>query len=143
MPVETMHRYARQDLRASPDKLFVFGDNAARAGFGGQAREARGEPNAVGVRTKKAPTYEEPDFFTDAEYALNVNMIAEDFAPALAALQQGKTVVWPSDGIGTGIAQLPARAPLTLLFITTLIDSLKRVYGVTTTSHPPSERTRP
>lgn len=130
MPVEVVHRYHRSDLRANPEKLFIFGDNRARVGHGGQAREARGEPNAVGVRTKKAPTYEPQDFLTDAEYAANVAHIIEDFAPALEALQQGRTVVWPADGIGTGIARLPELAPLTLLFVNTLIESLKQVYGV-------------
>lgn len=136
-----MHRYAREDLRADPAKLFIFGDNNARIGFGGQAKEARGEPNAVGIRTKKAPTYEDRDFLTDAEYAQNVAAIFEDFRPVLDALQQGKTVVWPADGIGTGIARLPARAPLTLRFITTLLESLKEIYG-TTGSPTTTERNR-
>ena len=140
MPIEIVHRYTREDLRAHPDKLFIFGDNNARSGFGGQAREARGESNAIGIRTKKAPTYEERDFLTDAEYAVNVAHIFEDFAPVLEALRLGKTVVWPADGIGTGIAQLPSRAPETLRFITTLVDSLRRVYGVTISQ--PSERNR-
>ncbi len=141
MPIEIMHRYSRQDLRSNPEKLFVFGDNYARAGFGGQAREARGEPNAVGIATKKAPTYEDKDFLTDAEYVQNIHVIFADFKPVLAALQQSRTVVWPEDGIGTGIAGLPARAPLTLRFIHTLIESLKTVYGVTI--YQPTERTRP
>jgi hypothetical protein len=142
MPIEIMHRYSRCDLQANPEKFFVFGDNWARRGRGGQAREARGEPNAIGIRTKKAPTYEQHDFLTDTEYARNVTAIFEDFGLALAALQRGETVVWPEDGIGTGIAALPARAPLTLRFIHTLIESLKQVYGVT---KPPftTERTRP
>ena len=134
MPIDVVHRYARKDLQANPEKLFVFGDNHARAGHGGQAREARGEPNAVGIRTKKAPTYEEQDFLTDAEYASNIAAIFADFAPVLTALQRGQIVVWPADGIGTGIAQLPTRAPQTLHFINTLIESLKSVYSVTSTT---------
>lgn len=141
MPIEIMHRYLRQDLRSNPDKLFIFGDNFARRGLGGQAREARGEPNAIGIRTKKAPTYEDRDFLTDAEYGTNVTAILEDFQRVFEALQRGQVVVWPADGIGTGIAGLPARAPQTLQFINTLIDSLRQVYGVTISQ--PSERTRP
>lgn len=136
-----MHRYTSQNLRANPEKLFIFGDNFARRGLGGQAREARGEPNAVGVRTKKAPTYQPGDFLTDAEYPANVTAILEDFQPVFAALQRGQAVVWPADGIGTGIARLPDLAPLTLQFITTLIESLKHVYGVTKSQ--PTERNRP
>ncbi len=139
MPIEIMHRYSRQDLGTQPEKLFIFGDNNARIGFGGQAKEARGEPNAVGIRTKKAPTYADRDFLTDAEYAQNVTAIFEDFRPVFVALRHGTTVVWPADGIGTGIARLPIRAPLTLRFITTLIESLKEVYG--TTESPSTERT--
>src|SRR5690606_36784745 len=95
----------------------------------GRAREARGEPNAVGIRTKKAPTYAPQDFLTDAEYTANVANSLEDFGPVLAALQQGRTVVWPGDGSGTGSARLPERAPLTLLVINTLIESLMEAYG--------------
>jgi hypothetical protein len=141
MPVETWHRYARAYLRANPDKLFVFGDNWARTGHGGQARESRGEPNAIGIRTKKAPTYEEQDFLTDAEYSVNVTKILADFELVFLALRQGKTVVWPADGIGTGIARLPARAPETLRFINTIIGSLKAVYGIT--EYQSTQRTRP
>ena len=141
MPVAVVHWYNRADFRAHPERLFVFGDNFARQGHGGQAREARGEPNAVGIRTKKAPTYREDDFLTDAEYALNVTAILEDFQPILLALREGRTVVWPADGIGTGIAQLQGRAPETLRFINTVIDSLMRVYG--TTALQPTERNRP
>jgi hypothetical protein len=141
MPLEIWHRYTRADLRANPNKLFIFGDNAARVGFGGQAREARGEPNAVGICTKKAPTYETQDFLTDAEYALNVVIIIADFDPVFRALLRGQVAVWPADGIGTGIAQLATRAPQTLLFIDTIIGSLKAVYGIT--ESPTTERTRP
>jgi hypothetical protein len=88
-----MHRYTRQDLRDNPAKLFVFGDNFARRGLGGQAREARGEPNAIGIRTQKAPTYEPSDFLTDAEYGANVTAILADFVAVFEALARGQVVV--------------------------------------------------
>lgn len=130
MPVQLMRRYYRADLRANPEKLFVFGDNDARVGRGGQAREARDEPNAVGIRTKKAPTYNQGDFLTDFEYTRNVTHIFEDFRPVFAALEAGKVVVWPADGIGTGIARLPELAPRTLSFIAELVQSLIVIYGM-------------
>lgn len=131
MPVAIAHWYTRADFNAYPDKLFVFGDNFARRGHGGQAREARGEANAVGIATKKAPTYREQDFLTDAEYTLNVTAILEDFQPVFLALREGRTVVCPAAGIGTGIAQIETRAPETLRFINTVIHSLRQVYGAT------------
>lgn len=130
MPIEIMKRYTRQDIANEPNKLFIFGDNFARVGMGGQAGEARGEPNALGIRTKKAPTYNESDFLTDKEYAWNVRNIFYDFGKVLVALEAGQVVVWPEDGIGTGLANLRTTAPLTLKFIEDLIGSLKQVYGV-------------
>jgi hypothetical protein len=130
MPIKLMQRYSREDLKTSPEHLFVFGDNCGREGLGGQAGAARGELNAVGICTKKTPSYEESDFFTDQEYTTNVFIILADFAPVFEALKQGRVVVWPLDGIGTGLADLPARAPHTLRFINAVKEALIRIYGV-------------
>lgn len=129
MPIMTMKRYTREYIRANPDMHFIFGDNYAREGLGGQAAAARGETNAVGICTKKAPTYNDKDFLTDKEYCRNITWILDDFAEVLHALTRKETVVWPEDGIGTGIADLPNRAPETLKFINTVIESLKKIYG--------------
>lgn len=53
MPVVKQDQIMRRDLLDNQDKLYVFGDNMVRRGFGGQAREMRGEPNAVGIRCSK------------------------------------------------------------------------------------------
>lgn len=39
----------RQDLKSNPNTQYLFGDNLKRSGFGGQAKEMRGEPNAIGI----------------------------------------------------------------------------------------------
>ncbi len=69
MPIIREPRITRQMVREHPDRLFVFGDNLARVGYGGQAREMRDEPNAVGIPTKKLPTMTEGAFFSDADVA--------------------------------------------------------------------------
>lgn len=69
--IEIRERITRQDLRDEPDKIFLFGDNLKRAGYGGQAKEMRGEKNAVGIPTKKAPNNREESFFTDKEFEAN------------------------------------------------------------------------
>lgn len=111
------YRIYRQDLRANPNVLYLFGDNCLRVGLGGQAREMRGEPNAVGVRTKKAPGMAPEDFFTDDELALNRSMIKSDLVRAKAHLREGRLLVIPSEGLGTGLSDLPSRAPLTYEFL--------------------------
>ena len=98
-------------LRQSPDALFVFGDNLSRKGFGGQASEMRGEPNAVGIPTKRAPYMHESAFFNDNDLDEAGPAIKAAFARLFEHAQRGGTIFWPADGIGTGLAQLPTRAP--------------------------------
>lgn len=130
MPIEVIKRYTRDQIKSQPLKLFIFGDNCVREGFGGQAKEARGEPNSAGIRTKRAPTYKPQDFFNDAHLALSMQWIIEDLARVVEHLQEGGVVVWPADGIGTGIADLHKNAPVTLAFIDAITAYLKKTYGV-------------
>jgi len=111
MPLEYQKWITRNDLRANPDKLYVFGDNIERRGLGGQAKEMRGEPNAVGVVTKHKPSNSPDAFFRDKDLGWIVPMMTKDLTPVYKALLKGKTVVWPSDGIGSGLSQLPKYAP--------------------------------
>ena len=102
-----VERYWRQMIRANPQVLFVFGDNLARTGFGGQAREARGELNAVGIPTKISPyEYLTDDNFYDAKQPI---VIA--FVTLAQHLRHGYDVVWPLHGVGTGLARLSETAP--------------------------------
>ena len=101
----------RAMLRAEPDTLFVFGDNMKRRGLGGQAKDMRGEPNAVGIPTKIAPGMKPADFFTDDDFE-RARVEIETAAKRLSDhIETRGKVVWPEDGIGTGLAQLPERAP--------------------------------
>jgi hypothetical protein len=111
MPIQRMKRIARATIRDNPDWLFVFGDNLTGTGYGGQAREARGEPNAIGVPTKRKPTMERDAFFTDADLAIFMVRARQAFSRINAHLLAGGTVVWPEDGIGTGLADLERSAP--------------------------------
>lgn len=116
----------RSDLRSNPNALFVFGDNLARTGYGGQAREMRGEPNAVGVPTKYAPTLASSAYFTDS--SLKEPRVRDDIDEAFAllslALQNGRGVYIPLDGLGSGLADLPRRAPAVNAYIIARIDEL-------------------
>ena len=112
MPVDYVARYSREEIQANPKALYIFGDNFAKRGLGGQAAAARGEPNAVGIATKRAPSLVASAFLTDADLA----QLQDHVAPALSRLRQhlaaNGTVVMPADGIGTGLAQMPDRAPV-------------------------------
>lgn len=110
MPVEFMEKFSTQVCRDNPTWAFVFGDNAERWGFKGQA-VIRSEPNAIGVRTKWAPKTYETSYFHDSQYDSIIKMIDEDFEGIFELLAAGCTVVFPEAGLGTGLAELPQRAP--------------------------------
>ena len=115
----------RADLQANPGTFYLFGDNEERRGMGGQAIEMRGEPNAIGVRTKRRPRLKNDDFWTDETLEANCRMIDEDLAPVRQQLAAGGAIVIPEDGIGTGLAQLLERAPLTYAYLQDALNSLE------------------
>ena len=121
MPLLFQHRIYRSDPIANPAVLYAFGDNEARIGFGGQAAEMRGERNAVGIATLASPGV----FWSDADAAGNCKVIDADMAPLFAALRVGRIVVFPSDGVGSGLAQLERRAPETWAHLQRRVAELK------------------
>ncbi len=111
MPVVFQEPITRAEIRKHRDRLYVFGDNLERKGYGGQARECRGEPNAIGIHTKRAPSMKESAFFSDADYELWTESTKAAWNMLRHAVLEGKTVVFPKAGLGTGLAQLAEKAP--------------------------------
>lgn len=130
MPIVYQQMIYREDLQNNPGILYVFGDNDMRKGMGGQAGQMRDEPNAVGVRTKWAPSNSRNAFFTDEDYDQIVEMIEEDLEQIIEALENDQIVIFPSDGIGTGLARLEETAPRVFDFLQTKLEGLKEQYGV-------------
>ena len=121
---------SRSYIRANPDKLFLFGDNLERRGYGGQAAAMRGEPNAIGIPTKKSPSFAEGAFFTDDEFTLNKAAIDASFSKILKAIEGTYTiVVIPADGLGTGRAQLDKRARRTFVYLQQRLADLETFLG--------------
>lgn len=122
MPVLFQTIIKREDLIRNRQVLYVFGDNVQRRGFGGQAREMRREPNAVGIVTKLSPGLYFGD--TPEEVVAQNRMIDEDMKPLFAKVKTGGVVVWPADGVGTGLAQLSVRAPRTFDYLSHKLAAL-------------------
>lgn len=111
MPVEMVKHITRQMLRDRPEALFAFGDNMEGTGYDGQARECRGEPNAVGIPTKWRASMDQGAFFRDEHFPKVKSAIDAAFLRLVDHLRAGGVIVLPRDGIGTGLAQLPVFAP--------------------------------
>ncbi len=115
----------RSDLRANQGKaIYLFGDNLLRVGYGGQAKEMRGEPNAIGVPTKKRGSMDPDAFFSDDTLNANIQAILDPVLEAMKMACAGYVIVVPSDGLGTGLARLPELAPVTNEFLRDCIAML-------------------
>lgn len=120
----------RADLRANPGTYYVFGDNLAQSGLGGQAREMRGEPNAIGVPTKRRSDMRPDSFLNDADLddVGYTALVSNAFRLIRGALALGFDVVIPAAGLGTGLAQLPRRAPRIHAYIKAHIEHIEEDY---------------
>ena len=101
--------------RENPQNLYIFGENQAQQGTkirgAGQAI-IRGQNNAFGFCTKKS-LYE---YWTDEEKAENVDQIERDIK-ALLHFSKDFTLVFPYNGLGTGLSKLHQKAPKTFLYL--------------------------
>jgi len=110
MPYKSINWITRNFIKANPDSIFVFGDNYSKQGYGGQAKECRGEPNSFGIATKYTPEWKEQAFFKDSFEEIT------DLVLSLMRVENlsidGKLIYLPSAGIGTERAELKTRAPI-------------------------------
>ena len=91
----------REDLRANPDIVYVFGDNVAREGLRGLARQMRNEPNAHAVSVSWGPF--EPFSLSTSEAA--VARMEEDLIALIA--RQPTVIIWPLAGLVPEFQSMP------------------------------------
>lgn len=113
------------DVKSRPNMLFIYGDNLLHEGKGGQAI-IRDEPNTCGIPTKKKPI-DNDAFFSDDEYEENVKIFKESIIKLIKMSSQYKYIVFPKDGLGTGLANLPAVAPRTYEYLVNAIKHLRTI----------------
>jgi len=121
--------YSINQCKNNPNKLYIFGDNFIRKGYGGQA-QIRDCQNSFGIATKFAPGTYEKDYFSDIMYDQCINIIKMDIDDLLQYLSTTSiidTVIFPVDGLGTGLSELPTRAPKVYKFLN---DELFKNFGI-------------
>lgn len=119
--------YSKTYITDRPDWLFAFGDNLQKTGRGGQAAVCRDLRNCVGIPTKAAPSREEEAYFTDEDFDTVQPEIDGAFDVLDTHLRFGGTVAWPESGIGTGLAELPTRAPKIHKYIQEKLSKLNEI----------------
>jgi hypothetical protein len=129
MPIQEQDWIVRSDLKKNRDKYYLFGDNCVRLGYKGQAQEMRGEPNAIGIRTKFYPSNKKISYFTDEKFQHCCYLIAEDLLIVSSLLKENKTIIIPTSGVGSGLAKLEQCAPRVNKFLEHCIEYLKEKYG--------------
>lgn len=123
MKIKYFKKWTRQDVRDHPKLLFIFGDNDIQKGRGGQAI-IRGLPNTMGIPTKKLPyTYNEA-YYNDNELDVNQQRIDAAIDNILSNLSKYQGVSLPTDGFGTGLANLPVRAPKTFAYLESAVAEM-------------------
>jgi hypothetical protein len=106
--------YTVEIVRKNPNTIYVYGDNLMRVGRGGQAI-IRDEPNAFGIVTKKLPNMTLHSFFEDTDFDVFKKQVLLD----IEKIQRSplEDIVFPSAGIGTGLARLPQTSPMCWNFL--------------------------
>jgi hypothetical protein len=115
--VEFQEVFSVEDCEANPNKLYIFGDNLLRKGSGPYSGQAviRHCKNAHGIATKREPNNMPYAFFSDKQDEFEA--VGEDFFALLDKISSYNVVVFPSDGLGTGRANLPNNSPAIFEFI--------------------------
>lgn len=118
--------WTREEVETQKDKVFLFGDNTddrVNTHYIPTKTQAviRGLDNAIGIDTKKDRKTNKSSYFTDADFNQFKIQVDQAIAQAIAT---GKTIVIPSDGIGTGKAELPTRAPKLYAYLQTKLSEL-------------------
>ena len=106
--VVLIERYTKEMVENNPNTYFVFGDNMIGKGTKGQAI-IRGYENTIGIPTKRLPSMDEEAFFGDRrdEQMAIVNALQY----ALDKYNEGYTIAFPADGVGTGLAKMREKSP--------------------------------
>ncbi len=128
-------KWTVEDALDNPNMLFIFGSNDQdyiKWLKGEKLKPGKGQAviqcqkNALGIPTKKRPNKKEDAFYNDKELHKNRKKIKQAINNIKIAVEKEGylAVVFPSDGLGTGLAKLPVKAPKTYEFLNQEIEKL-------------------
>jgi len=101
--------YTFNQCKENPNKLYVFGDNTFRVGSAGQA-SIRKESNSFGIATKVSPSTTTDAYFKD-DSEIHWAYIKSDIEKLKEISKDYDVIVFPADGLGTGLSDMPNKCP--------------------------------
>lgn len=101
--------YSVEMANANKNTLYVFGDNSIYKGQAGQAT-IRYCSNSIGIPTKKFPAVHEDAYFCDDEE--DRKEMSEAIERLFQEAQNYEILVFPKDGLGTGLSKMPEKSPI-------------------------------
>lgn len=111
--IEVVENYNDEDVKNNSNSIYVFGDNLDRKGTAGQA-VIRNNNNAFGIVTKLHPSNDDNAFMSDTSFENNKQIIDNDINKLKTFKQR---IIFPKNGIGTGLAKLKEKAPKTYAYL--------------------------
>jgi len=110
MVIKQTEWYSVKQCLDNPRNLYVFGDNTFRVGKGGQA-QIRDCKNSYGICTKVAPQTNPEAYFSDSIEHLEI--IENDLRALIKLYKESgyDNIIFPSDGLGSGLSEMPERCP--------------------------------
>ena len=124
MKVTLVERYTEEEVMANPNTIYVYGDNLLKRGKAGQA-VIRDCPNAFGIPTKRLPATTKVSYFSDTQ---DEKMVLIETLRILDININGKDMVLPLHGIGTGLAKMPEKSPELFKFLTESLRMYNKDY---------------
>jgi len=126
--IETLKWFSVDECAENPGKLYIFGDNVIGKGKKGQA-VIRDCKNSFGIPTKRAPSMAPKSFMEDG--ALRDSKEIESSLKRLKNLESCYgAFVFPEDGLGTGLSQMPAKCPILFHRLNKYLVSRYKLGGV-------------
>ncbi len=125
MPVFDIPMVTRDRVRAGKLFLFAFDDDEMRLTESGLAAQCRGEANAVGIRTRRAPGSDHANLWHDGDILRYQQLLDEDFAVLISWAEAGGPVFLPKAGLGTMQPRLVDTAPRSYLFLQKKVKELR------------------
>ena len=126
MPVRIQKLFSIEDCSNHPEDIYIFGDNLYGIGKGGQAI-IRDCSNAFGIPTKRAPSMNSNAFFSDQFDEYEAVKSAIEKLTVRKYSRKKVTFVFPTDGLGTGLAQMKTKSPKLFKYMN---EQLNKHFGV-------------